>query len=119
MPAPKFFRSLPDVSNWKIGFTVALAPPHVVPPAPELPQRSTTQMVPSGAMVTLAVEPHLRPEGSCPQSTPPSKGFGRSLRAPSRETAGRLTGYCPAGNVGCDACCPRPAGAGPVGTPHE
>ena len=40
------------------------APPHVVPPAPELPQRSTTQIVPSGAVVTLAVEPHLRPGGS-------------------------------------------------------
>jgi hypothetical protein len=70
MPAPRFLRSFPDGSNWKIGFTVALAPPHVVPPAPELPQRSTTQIVPSGAVVMLAVDPHFRPGGSCPQSRP-------------------------------------------------
>jgi len=48
----------------------ALAPAQVAPPAPELPQRSTTQIVPSGAVVTLAVDPHLLPSGNCPQLTP-------------------------------------------------
>src|SRR4029450_13005974 len=49
MPAPNDLSILPDGSNWKIGLTLALAPPHVVPPAPELPHRSVTQIVPSGA----------------------------------------------------------------------
>src|SRR5215218_9692216 len=100
-----------------MGATAAFGPAHVVPPAPELPQRSTTQIVPSGAVVTLAVDPHLRPDGSCPQSSPAWYGFGRSLRAPSRDTAGSETGYCPGGKIGC---APRPVAAGGfAGTPHE
>src|SRR5262245_34757070 len=99
-PAPNVFKSLPEGSNWKIGLMPALAPPHVVPPAPLLPQRSITQIVPSGAVVTLAVEPHFRPAGSSPQSTPARYGFGRSLRAPSSETAGSVTGYWP-GKIAC------------------
>ena len=63
IPAPKLFSSLPDASNWKTGLTLALGPPQVVPPAPELPHRSATQMVPSGAVVTLAVDPHFLPFG--------------------------------------------------------
>src|ERR1700730_17291383 len=70
IPAPQCFSSLPDVSNWKTGSTLALGPPQVLPPAPALPQRSATQTVPSGAVVTLAVDPHFRPAGNCPQSTP-------------------------------------------------
>jgi hypothetical protein len=64
MPAPMFFSSLPEGSSWKIGLTPELAPPQVVPPAPELPHRSTTQIVPSGAVVTLAVDPHFLPGGN-------------------------------------------------------
>ena len=63
MPAPIFLSSLPDVST-KDRLTVALAPLQVVPPAPEWPHRATTQIVPSGAVVILAVDPHLRPGGS-------------------------------------------------------
>ena len=82
------------VSNWKIGLTPALAPPQVVPPAPEAPHRSTTQSLPSGAVVMLAVDPHFLPSGNCPQLTPGRYGSGRSLRAPSNDTGGNLTGYC-------------------------
>src|SRR3954453_21867228 len=99
MPAPNVFSSRPEVSNWKTGLTVALAPPHVVPPAPELPQRSSTQIVPSGARVMLADDPHLRPDGSWPQSTPSRYGVGRSLRAPRSDMGGSATGYWPAGNT--------------------
>src|SRR5437763_7081563 len=115
MPAPKFFSTRPDGSSWKIGFTVALAPPHVVPPAPELPHRSTTQSVPSGAVVTLAVDPHFLPSGNCPQLTPGRYGLGRSLCAPSSETAGSLTGYSPGGKTGS----PRPPPALPPPAPAE
>jgi hypothetical protein len=59
--------SLPEVSNWKTGLTLAFAPPQVVPPAPEAPQRSTTQSVPSGAMEMLADDPHFLAAGNCPQ----------------------------------------------------
>src|SRR5205809_6140542 len=93
IPAPHCFKSFPDVSNWKTGLMPALAPLHSSPPAPDFPQRSVTQMVPSGAVVTLAVEPHLRPAGNCPQSTPGANGFGRSFAAPSSDFAGNCTGY--------------------------
>src|SRR5262245_2737011 len=116
VPAPKLFNNLPDMSNWKIGATAAAGPAHVVPPAPETPHRSTTQIVPSGAGVTLAVDPHFRPAGRWPRSTPGWYGLGRSLRGPRCDTAGRLTGYCRAGNTGC---APRPVCGGVVGTPHE
>src|SRR6516165_4369474 len=100
IPAPNVFSSLPDLSNWKIGLTFALGPAQVVPPAPELPQRSVTQIVSSGAVVTLAVDPHFRPSGNRPQLTPGRYGLGRSLRAPRSDTAGSRTGYWPAGKTG-------------------
>src|SRR5436309_5996835 len=115
MPAPKVFRSLPDVSNWKMGLTFALAPPQVVPPAPELPHRSTTHIEPSGAVVTLAVEPHFLPSGNCPQLTPGRYGSGRSLRVPRVDINGSLTGYLPSGNRGKTLAGPSAA----VGTPHD
>ena len=62
-------------------------------PAPELPHRSATQIVPSGAVVTLAVDPHFLPSGNCPQFTPARYGLGRSLRAPSIDAGGSFTGY--------------------------
>src|SRR5579862_5209009 len=96
-PAPNDFSSLPDLSNWKIGLTFALAPPQVAPPEPDWPQRSATQSVPPGALLTLAVEPHFLPFGKSPQLAPGRYGFGRSLRAPSSEVAGSLTGYSPGG----------------------
>src|SRR5258706_13761797 len=51
-------------------------------------------------MVALAVDPHLLPAGNCPQRAPARYGFGRSLRAPSIDTCGSFTGYCPGGNWG-------------------
>jgi hypothetical protein len=115
--------SLPDVSNWKIGFTFALSPAQVVPPAPEMPHRSVTQIVPSGAVVTLAVDPHLLPSGNCPQLTPARYGLGRSLRAPSSDADGSFTGYCPAGKTGVPLRPPAPpppaALAEAGGTPQE
>ena len=71
-------------------------------------------MVPSGATVTPAVELHLRPSGSAPQWTPGRYGVGRSLRAPSSDTAGSETGYCPGGKTGGGVF-----GGGVAGTPHE
>src|SRR6185503_667665 len=71
-------------------------------------------MVPSGATVTPAVELHRRPSGSDPQCTPGRYGVGRSLRAPSSDTAGSETGYWPGGKIGCVALA-----GGVAGTPHE
>src|SRR5712691_10260275 len=96
----------------------ALGPPQVLPPAPLLPQRSATQIVPSGAVVTLAVDPHFRPAGSWPQSTPGRNGFGESFGAPSNDLAGSCTGYRPGGKIGS---CPRAGAAvagGLTGLPH-
>src|SRR5258708_6927519 len=76
-----------------------------------------TQIVLSGAVVTLAVDPHLRPEGSSPKSTPGWKGLGRSFRAPSSDAAGSDTGYWPVGKIAC--CGVAPGSSGIAGTPHE
>src|SRR5437899_1438988 len=99
--------NLPFLSNFTTRALPFAVPPPVLPPAPMLPQRSATQIVPSGAVVTLAVDPHFRPAGSWPQSTPGRNGFAESLGAPSRDLAGNRTGYWPGGKIGS---CPR-AGA--------
>src|SRR6516164_5564607 len=65
-------------------------------------------MVPSGAVVTLAVEPHFRPSGNRPQLTPRRYGLGRSLWAPRSDAAGSRTGYCPAANTGVARAPPAP-----------
>src|SRR5215469_3061399 len=99
-----------------MGLIFSLAPAQVVPPAPEFPHRSATQIVPSGAVLTLAVDPHFLPSGNCPQLTPGRYGLGRSLCAPSIDTDGNLTGYWPSGNTGG----PLPAVLSPVrGTPQD
>ena len=114
-PRPKLLSSLPVVSNWRIGSSIESA--HPPPPAPDAPQRSITQMVSSMPRAMPAVDPQVRPSGSWPQCTPGPYGFGRSFRAPRCDTAGRLTGNCPGGKVGC---APRPLACGGVaGAPHE
>src|ERR1019366_8626230 len=79
---------------------LALALSQAEPPTPAWPQRSITQIVPSGAAVTLAVEPHTRPSGSLPKSTPASKGLGALFGAPSRDLPGSFTGYWSLGKIG-------------------
>ena len=66
-----------------------------------MPQRSMAQTVPSGAIDTLAVEPHRRPAGNWPHATPSRYGLGRSLRTPVGATAGRAIGYVPAAKTDC------------------
>jgi hypothetical protein len=70
------------------------------------------------AVVTLAVDPHLRPSGSCPQLTPARYGLGRSFRAPSSDAGGSRTGYRPGGNTGV-ARWPLAAVVASGGTPQE
>src|SRR5689334_16666058 len=66
---------------------------HGAPPAPDSPQRSIAQIVfPSGLAHTPAVDPHFLPSCNFPQCTPGRNGLGRSLRAPSSDIAGSLTG---------------------------
>ena len=70
---PDGLRNLPGVRSARSedgSILLQVAEPHVVLPAPELPHRSMTHIVLSGAVVTLAVEPHLRPAGRVPKSVP-------------------------------------------------
>src|SRR4051812_19053884 len=73
MPAPNCATRFPLASNFMIGFSLESTQP--LPP-----QRSTAHtLLPSGAMATPAVEPHLRPSGSLNQLAFASYGFGKSL----------------------------------------
>src|SRR5262245_27513066 len=83
--------SLPDGSNSRTGSRGE--PAQLVPREPKAPQRSMAQIFPSGPTAMPAVEPHFLPPGNWPQLTPARYGLGRSLRAPSGDTAG-----------GCGAC---------------
>ena len=58
-PAPKLRTSFPSLVKSSTGST--LEPTQVL-----APQRSATQMLPSAAMSTALVEPHVRPAGSSP-----------------------------------------------------
>src|SRR2546426_12757806 len=83
MPPPKLVSTLPDArSNLKIGVSVESA--HVF-----VPQRSYAQTCPSGPMSTPAVDPHVRPSGSCPQPFM-TVGFGFG----SVPLAGSTTSAC-------------------------
>src|SRR5260370_27697745 len=88
-PWPKPLRNLPDGSNLRMGSSGE--PAQFVPCDPETPQRSIAQMLPSRPVTTPAVDPHFLPSGSWPQLTPARYGLGRSLRAPSGDTAGHDT----------------------------
>src|ERR1043166_6930854 len=72
-PAPNWVTRLPLASNFMIGFSLE-------PTQPLPPQRSTAHtLLPSGAIATPAVEPHLRPSGSLNQLAFASYGLGRSF----------------------------------------
>src|ERR1700730_4894553 len=60
IPAPKFFRSLPDDSNSSNG--ASSEPAQVFPP-----HRSYVHMLPSGLIATPDVDPHFLPSGNCAQ----------------------------------------------------
>src|SRR6266850_169427 len=67
-----------------------------------------------------AVDPHFLVPGNCPQCTPARNGLGRSLWAPSSDTAGSFTGYFPGGNTGVPRAPPWPwPPAAWAGTPQE
>src|SRR5215469_6968586 len=85
-PLPKLLRSLPEVSNSRTGSSGE--PKQFVPREPKEPQRSMAQILPFGPTAIPAVDPHFLPPGNWPQLTPARYGLGRSLRAPSGETAG-------------------------------
>src|ERR1700704_3154517 len=73
IPLPKLLRSLPEVSNFRIGSR--LEPTQVL-----VPQRATAQkLLPSGAISTPAVEPQWRPSGIFAQSLIDWYGLGRLL----------------------------------------
>src|SRR5690349_17499223 len=72
-PAPNCVTRLPLASNFMIGLSFE-------PTQPLPPQRSMAHtLLPSGAMATPAVEPHLRPSGSLNQLASATYGLGRSL----------------------------------------
>src|ERR1700737_148072 len=72
MPAPQCFRSLPEVSNSRIGSRLESAQLFT-------PHRSYAQTFPSGPMSTPAVDPHFLPSGNCAQFVTVRYGLGKSF----------------------------------------
>ncbi len=72
MPAPKLFNNLPDGSNSRTVGRFESAQPFA-------PQRSNTQIFPSGLISIPSVAPHFRPSGNCAQPVVVLYGFGKSF----------------------------------------